>query len=177
MGLLIYKYGLQICFKVNKLFHQIAGVSVALKIIKTNNSNIDFVELTSQLDNDLNNRYGFKQSEYDELNKIGPIDTAVVGYIEGKPVACGCFKVLGNQTIEIKRMYVQRDHRRKGFSSEILQMLEKWASELGHSKALLETGKGQPEAIGLYVKHGYQKIKNYDPYNDQSNSLCMEKLI
>ena len=148
-----------------------------MKIIKTDNSNTDFLDLTTQLDTDLNERYGVKQSAYDKLNVMDPIDTAIVGYYNETPVACGCFKMFNNTTIEIKRMFVQTGHRRNGFSTKILKFLEKWASELGYSKAILETGKRQPEAIALYQKAGYQIIGNYGPYRGFENSVCMEKNI
>ena len=148
-----------------------------MKIVQTTNSNEDFIKLISQLDAELNKRYGSKQSEYDKHNKIDPIETAIIGYENDKAVACGCFKQIAVNTIEIKRMYVSPHHRRKGFSHKVLNELEKWASQLGHSKALLETGKGQPEAIALYKKYGYQTIENYGPYKGLANSICMKKLI
>lgn len=148
-----------------------------MKIGRTNNTNRDFVELTAQLDAELNERYGTQQSEYDKYNKIVLNDTVIVGFLNDFPVACGCFKNVDSQTVEIKRMYVQTGHRRKGLSTKILQALENWASELGYSKAVLETGKGQPEAIALYKKCGYQTIENYGPYKNLENSVCMEKLI
>jgi len=148
-----------------------------IKIERTNNSDKYFVKLAALLDTELKERYGIKQSEYDEYNKIDPIDTAVIGYLNETPVACGCFKEINDQTIEIKRMYVQTQHRGKGFSIRILQSLENWGSEFGYLKALLETGKGQPEAIALYKKCGYQTIENYGPYKNLENSVCMEKSI
>jgi GNAT superfamily N-acetyltransferase len=148
-----------------------------MKIIKTNNSNSDFIDLTKQLDAELNKRYGVKRSEYDKHNLIDPIDTAIIGYLEKIPVACGCFKIFNNTTIEIKRMFVQTGHRRKGFSTIILQSLEEWGSDLGYLKAILETGKKQPEAIALYKNSGYQIIDNYGPYRGFKNSVCMEKFI
>lgn len=148
-----------------------------MKITKTNNSNKDFLELTSQLDAELNERYGLKQTEYDKHNQMPPIDTVIIGYHNGSPVACGCFKAFEEQTIEIKRMFVQKKHRRKGFSLKILKSLEMWASKLGNTKAILETGKGQPEAITLYTKCGYQTTENYGPYKGLINSVCMEKSI
>ena len=148
-----------------------------MKIIHTDNSHRDFVGLTSQLDAELNERYGKKQSEYDRYNIIDPIETAIIGYLNGQAVACGCFKQIDVGIVEVKRMYVDPSHRRKGFSVKILIELEKWASELGYAKAILETGKGQPEAIALYKKCGYQQIENYGPYKDLTNSICMEKLI
>ena len=148
-----------------------------METVHTDTSNEDFVELISDLDAELNKRYGSKQSNYDKHNKIDPIDTAIVGYLNGKAVACGCFKQIAANTIEIKRMYVDPHHRRNGFSQKVLNELEKWASKLGYLEALLETGKGQPEAIALYKKCGYQIIENYGPYKGLENSVCMKKII
>ncbi len=148
-----------------------------MKIVRTNNTNKDFIKLTTQLDAELNERYGSKQSEYDKYNKIDLNETVIVGFLNDIPVTCGCFKNIDSRTVEIKRMYVQTGHRRKGLSTKILNALENWASELGYSKVVLETGKGQPEAIALYKKCGYQTIENYGPYKNLENSICMEKLI
>jgi hypothetical protein len=40
---------------------------------------------------------------------------------------------------------------------------------------VLETGKRQPEAIGLYEKSGYKAIPNYGQYAGVENSVCFEK--
>ncbi len=74
-------------------------------------------------------------------------------------------------------MFVQADYRGKGISKVILGKLEDWAIELGYTKSVLETGKGQPEAIGLYTKHGYSLIENFGQYADMPNSVCFEKRL
>lgn len=148
-----------------------------MKILRTTNSHNDFAALVAQLDAELWARYGDGQAAYDPHNKIDPIDTAVVGYVDDVPVACGCFKEIGTGTVEIKRMFVAASHRRQGLSTSLLQALEGWGAELGYEKAVLETGKGQPEAIGLYRKCGYRVIENYGPYKGMPDSVCMEKRI
>lgn len=148
-----------------------------MNIKRVENSHSDFTALTKNLDAELTKRYGAEQSAYDKHNVIDPIDTAVVGYIGDRPVACGCFKVVDNRTVEIKRMYVIDDCRKNGLSDIILQSLEKWSIELGYLTAILETGKGQPEAIGLYKKWGYEIIDNYGPYKGLENSVCMRKRL
>lgn len=148
-----------------------------MKIIRTDSSNTDFRTLCFHLDNDLNRRYGKAQSRYDPHNTVEDNQTVVVGYFENTPVAGGCFKEIDGDSIEIKRMYVIPEHRRKGFSSRILSALESWAKELGYAYARLETGKGQPEAIGLYQKAGYSVTKNFGPYAGIDNSVCMKKKI
>lgn len=144
-------------------------------IQKTLNTEKDFCALTRALDLELNARYGTLQASYDTHNVIDPIETAMIGYEENAPVACGCFKKIDAKTVEIKRMFVSAAYRRRGFSSAVLCALEAWAFELGFEYARLETGKGQPEAIGLYRKAGYDIIPNFAPYVGMDNSVCMQK--
>jgi putative acetyltransferase len=146
-------------------------------IRRTTNTHRDFLTLIRELDTELRGIYGSLQAVYDQHNVLDPIDTAMVGYKNAEPLACGCFKAIDTKRVEIKRLYVKPEFRRQGFSSEILQALEAWALELGYAGAFLETGKGQPEAIGLYRKFGYQIIENYGPYRGMENSLCMQKLL
>jgi GNAT superfamily N-acetyltransferase len=146
-------------------------------IKRITNTHRDFLTLTRELDAELKGIYGSLQALYDQHNVLDPIDTAMVGYSDGAPVACGCFKTIDTERVEIKRLYVKPHFRRQGLSSEVLQALEVWAAELGYAAALLETGKKQPEAIELYRKFGYRIIANYGPYRGMENSLCMQKLL
>ena len=148
-----------------------------MELIRTNNADKYFVELTGRLDAELLDRYGAKQADYDQHNRIDPIATALVGFAGTTPIACGCFKPFDRRTVEIKRMFVRRDYRRQGLSTDVLRNLEKWAVELGFSRAVLETGLGQPEAIGLYKKCGYRVIDNYGPYADLPDSVCLAKKL
>jgi GNAT superfamily N-acetyltransferase len=146
-------------------------------IKKISNTHRDFLTLTRELDAELKGIYGSLQAVYDKHNVIDPLDTAIVGYRDVAPIACGCFKKIDRERVEIKRLYVKPAFRRQGFSSKVLQALESWAAELGYAVALLETGKKQPEAIGLYRKFGYRIIANYGPYRGMENSLCMQKQL
>ena len=146
-----------------------------MKLLRTDSSNPDFKALCHQLDKELNKRYGTAQSKYDRHNVIEENRTVMVGYLHDIPVASGCFKEVGHNTIEIKRMFVTPAQRRRGFSGLILSALEKWAKELGFSIVRLETGRSQPEAIGLYEKAGYVVTENYGPYIGIENSICMKK--
>ena len=148
-----------------------------MEIERVDNRHKDFTVLTDKLDAELHDRYGTSQSAYDGLNVIESLNTAIVGYIDKRPVACGCFKVIDKDTIEVKRMYVDAGYRGNGFSVILLQALENWGSELGYTQIILETGKKQPEALALYKKCRYDIIDNYGPYKDMENSICMRKTI
>lgn len=149
-----------------------------MKFIRTDSTNPDFIELVKHLDADLAIRDGDEHPFYDQFNKIDTIKYAVVAFNEAnKPVGCGAIKQFGPKVMEIKRMFVPYEERGKGIAGEILKQLESWASELGNSRCILETGLKQPEAISLYKKNGYRFIDNYGPYAGVENSVCFEKWL
>lgn len=146
-----------------------------MRLQRTTNTDDDFRRMTMALDAELRFRYGAAQDAYDGHNAIEPVRTALVGYVGGEPVACGCFRAVGEGCVEMKRMFVAPAHRGRGLGGAVLRALEEWAAELGYARAVLETGKGQPEAIGLYCKMGYARTENYGPYAGLENSVCMAR--
>lgn len=147
------------------------------KILRTNSDNKDFRKLVRLLDQDLNGINGEEQADYDKHNVIDFLDTIVLYYMGSTPVACGAFKEYEKDTVEIKRIYVNRDYRGRGISKLVVKELEIWAKELGNKKAILETGMLQKAAIGLYERLNYVVIDNYEPYVNLPNSLCMGKSL
>lgn len=144
---------------------------------RTNSENRDFIELVKLLDKALAIVDGKDHAFYSQFNKIDNIRYVIVAYEDEKAVGCGAVKEFGQDTMEVKRMYVSPENRKKGIASEILNELEKWAHELSYGKCILETGKRQYEAIGLYKKSGYKLIPNYGQYANVENSLCFEKIL
>ena len=148
-----------------------------IKIIRTNSENRDFIDLVKLLDADLAIRDGEDHPFYAQFNTIDKIRYVVLAYEDEEPLGCGAIKEYGAETMEIKRMYVLPASRKKGIATKILSELEKWASELLCAKCILETGKKQPEAIGLYKRNGYSLIPNYGQYAKMENSVCFEKVL
>ena len=146
-------------------------------ITRTNSDNHHFIELVKSLDADLAKRDGEEHSFYAQFNKIDKIKYVTLAFENGKPLGCGAIKEYNGDTMEIKRMYVSPDNRKKGIATKILTELENWARELSYAKCILETGKRQPEAIELYKKNGYKLIPNYGQYTEMENSLCFEKQV
>ena len=144
---------------------------------RTDSSDGDFKKLVVLLDEELAKRDGEEHAFYDQFNKIENIKNVIVAYTEQQPVAAGAFKEFSPEAVEIKRMFVRPAFRGRGIAFQILQELENWASGLGYSYCVLETGKKQPEAIALYKKSGYEVIPNYGQYENVSNSVCMQKRI
>ena len=142
---------------------------------RTNSENKDFQKLVLELDKDLAIRNGNSNDFFAQFNKIDQLNNVVIAYVESSPAGCGAIKEFNNFTMEIKRMYVRNEMRRKGVAVDILNNLENWAREVGYKKCVLETGDQMIEAIGLYRKNGYKIIRNYGQYENVESSICFEK--
>jgi GNAT superfamily N-acetyltransferase len=148
-----------------------------IRLKRTNSDDTDFKNLVVLLDQDLKIRDGEDHSFYNQFNTINTIKHVIVFYENDIAVGCGALREKENDTVEIKRMFVHPDYRKKGIASTLLTALETWAAEINYKYTILETGKKQPEAINLYQKQGYQRIPNYPPYETMDNSVCMKKTL
>jgi putative acetyltransferase len=147
----------------------------AFTLTRTTTADENFQKLVTQLDRELWEELKEDQATYDQYNKVPAIKTAVIIYAHKEPVACGCFKPHNDETVEIKRMFVQKNFRGKGLSKMVLLALEQWAIEGGYRAAILETSIHFQTAKSLYTKSGYQIIVNYGPYAGLAESVCMRK--
>lgn len=146
-------------------------------IKRTTASDKDFQLLVKKLDHELWNELKEDQATYDQYNVVVDITTAVVIYSNEEPVACGCFKPFDEQTVEIKRMFVQKEYRGKGLSKKILAELERWAKEKKYRFSVLETSIHFTTARNLYSTNGYAIIPNYGQYVNLPESVCMKKAL
>jgi putative acetyltransferase len=144
-------------------------------IKRTTSADKDFQMLITHLDHELWNELKEDQATYDQFNKVPDISTVLIIYQGQQPVACGCFKEIDANTVEIKRMFVEKEWRGKGLSKLILNELEQWAIEKGFENAILETSIHFTTARQLYESSGYTIIPNYPPYQGLTESVCMKK--
>jgi len=61
-------------------------------------------------------------------------------------------------TAEFKRIWTLPGLRRQGIARRVLQELEDQAARQGYRRVFLTTGFRQPEAVGLYLGHGYTAL-------------------
>jgi len=101
-----------------------------LKIVRTDSSNQDFIDLVKSLDSYLKITDEDEHDFYNQFNNIDILKHVVIGYYKGSAVACGAFKAFDKNTVEIKRMYTKPEVRGKGFAGKTLEALEIWAKEL-----------------------------------------------
>lgn len=148
-----------------------------MEIIRTNSENQDFINLVKKLDAYLKITDGDEHDFYNQFNGIDVLHNVVVFYFDDIAIGCGAIKKFDNSAMEVKRMYVDKDYRGKGYAQNILRELEVWAKELGYQKCVLETGKRQVEAVKFYFKCEYKVIPNYGQYKTMDNSVCFEKVL
>lgn len=146
-----------------------------ISLFRTNSSHPDFVKLVQLLDAELAVFDGNEYEFYHQFNQIDKIKHAVVAYEGKQAVAIGAIRHYNDEEVEIKRMYTRGDARGRGYATEVLKELEKWAKELGYMRCILETGKRQEAAVALYQIRGYLLTPKYGPYIDMDNSLCFSK--
>jgi putative acetyltransferase len=147
------------------------------RIIRTDNNNLDFQALITELDAYLKITDGEDHEFYNQFNSLKKINNVVVAFQNEQAIGCGAFRKFDANTVEIKRMYVKVTYRGSGVANTVLSSLEQWASEEGFTKCVLETGNRQIDAIKFYKKSGYRSIPNYGQYAQMEDSNCFEKLV
>ena len=101
----------------------------------------------------------------------------LVGYSNGRPVACGALRPIDTDFVEVRRMFVTADSRRRGLARAMLQELESCAADFGYSVIRLETGNRQFTAITLYETLGFKPIAPFGEYVNDPLSVCFEKIL
>ncbi|GLY66993.1 N-acetyltransferase [Amycolatopsis taiwanensis] len=135
----------------------------------------DAVKLIAEVQQEYVERYGGPDTTpVDPAEFAPPQGIFLVGYLDGAPVACGGWRVHGDEA-EIKRMYVAASARGNGFARALLAELERTAAEAGLARVRLETGQKQPEAIALYESSGYHRIPGFGIYRDEPDCVCFAK--
>jgi len=101
----------------------------------------------------------------------------LVGYMDGKPVACGALRPLDADTAEVRRMFVRAASRRQGLAKAVLEELERHAAASGFRVMRLETGNRQQSAMALYERQGFRRIPAFGEYVGSPVSVCFEKPV
>ena len=148
-----------------------------IRIQRTDTDNQQFQRLVSELDKYLSGVNGSSDSFYAQFNKIEYLKHVVIAQIENQTVGCGALKAFDGESMEVKRMYVLPEMRRKGVADSVLKELEIWSKELGYTKCILETSIKMPDAVSFYQKSSYSIIPNYGQYKDMESSVCFEKIL
>lgn len=91
----------------------------------------------------------------------------LIGLVDDVPVTGGAFRRFDAETAELKRIWTDSAHRRRGLARILLARLEADIAERGYRRVYLTTGDRQPEAEALYLTSGYRRLDA--PLPDESN--------
>ena len=103
------------------------------------------------------------------------ISDVLIANVSGTAVGCAGLKAYSDTDVEIKRVWVDPEFRGNHISSDMMDALEKKATELGFKRAILQTRPQMKTAVSLYTKRGYKLIDNYPPYDKLEGAICFAK--
>jgi GNAT superfamily N-acetyltransferase len=101
----------------------------------------------------------------------------LIGLLDGRPVTGGGFRRFDADTAELKRIWTDREHRRRGYAMELLGELEAEIATRGYRKVYLMTGDRQPEAEELYQACGYTRLPGPLPSTGPVFPVAFEKWL
>jgi GNAT superfamily N-acetyltransferase len=101
----------------------------------------------------------------------------LIGLLDGRPVTGGGFRRYDPETAELKRIWTDTAHRRRGYAMALLAELEAEIAARGYRKVYLMTGNRQPEAEELYLATGYTRLAGPLPSQGPVFPIAFEKRL
>ena len=127
--------------------------------------------LIDELQQEYVQRYGGPDETPVDPRQFDPPGGAfLIAELDGILIGCAGLRPFGPDVVELKRMFVRTDYRRRGLAKVLLAAVENRALELGYQRLILETGAKQPEAVALYESQGYQPHEKFGHYKDSELS-------
>jgi putative acetyltransferase len=100
-----------------------------------------------------------------------------VTHYEEQLAGCGGIKIFDGDYGEVKRMYVRPEFRGKGLGKAMIGHLADYARGKDLELLRLETGIYEVEAIGLYLRCGFERCRPFGEYVEDPMSVYLEKRI
>lgn len=116
--------------------------------------------------------------ELQQLKKMyaPPLGTIIIcKHIEG-PVGCIAVRPIDQSIAELKRMYVNSEHQKRGIGQSLLTLSLTFAQKAGYAKIRLDTLKTMTPAITIYKKNGFKIIPPYY-FNPETTAVYFEKTL
>lgn len=101
----------------------------------------------------------------------------VVGLVDDRPVTGGAFRRFDADTAELKRIWTDSGHRRRGYAKALLETLESEIVRRGYRRVYLTTGDRQPEAEALYESVGYTRLDAPLPADGEVYPIAFVKAL
>jgi len=104
----------------------------------------------------------FAQLLHDAAQQIWVVEESgdLIAYAQFSPY--GLPHPAPQETAELRRLYVAREHKGKGLGATLLAKVETVARRQGAGALYLGVWSGNFPAQGFYKRHGYSKVAEYD---------------
>ena len=126
----------------------------------------EYTEMLYRADSRLRNYLSMQNYDEEYRNpemKYGrPAGRLYIVYDGNTPAACIGLKKIDDTRCEVKRMYVREAYRSQGIATELLEMIEKDAKEIGYRELYLDTFPQLEDAVRLYRRCGFQDTERYN---------------
>ncbi|MGV0850653.1 GNAT family N-acetyltransferase [Mycolicibacterium phlei] len=104
-----------------------------------------------------------------------PAGGLLIGLRGDRPVTGGAFRRFDTDTAELKRIWTDSAHRRRGYGKALLAALETEIAARGYTRVYLTTGDRQPEAERLYESTGYTRLAEPLPAEGEVYPIAFTK--
>jgi GNAT superfamily N-acetyltransferase len=132
--------------------------------------------LVGQVQREYVARYGGPDAAVvDPAEFVPPAGLFLVARVRGVPAGCGGWREIEPDVVEVKRVYVVPEQRRRGLAQILMGALEETARRAGHRRVVLNTGPEQPEALGLYAALGYRPVPGFGAYACVADAVFLGK--
>lgn len=101
----------------------------------------------------------------------------LLGLVGEKPVTGGAFQRFDADTAELKRIWTDSGHRKRGYARALLAELEAEIAARGYTRVYLTTGDRQPEAEALYLSTGYTRLAEPLPAEGEVYPIAFLKAL
>jgi ribosomal protein S18 acetylase RimI-like enzyme len=150
---------------------------MTFKTIFTDENNEDFISLAKKLWEGYVESSGDIVKKYQEFNTLEGEHFVILIFDSEKAIACGSFKEFSKDTVEIKRVFVDKEYRRRKLALCIMKGLEEIAKEKSYKYAVLETGAKNKASRKFYKKLDYDIIERFVPLEGMPICLQMKKKL
>ena len=146
-----------------------------METVLTNEKDERFLELVRELDRGYYELIGDELSKYDQYNEFTKPHVVLLAFDSGQPIACASYRVLDEDSVEFKRVYVKKPFRKQGIAYGLIRELEKLVIKDDFKFSLIVTGAHNVAAIRLYEKLDYHLTDDFGQFVGDDSVICMKK--
>ncbi|GAA1222197.1 GNAT family N-acetyltransferase [Rhodoglobus aureus] len=144
------------------------------------------VEQRAAMDEETGAMYAGRQAALDDVGRtaVNAALTVSADAISHTLLVLDGDRVIGHaalrpfeQSLEVKKVFIDSRHRGKGAARRLMIELENVARESKAHSLILQTGNLQTPAMALYESLGYERIYVFGAYAAIPFSVCYEKTL